>query len=61
MLKNKQILKDLQLSNQAQEVQVMEKKRKNFMSHKYLKNSIKCITEMQNLNKCLESSQIDIL
>ena len=51
---------DLQ-DNQAQVEKNMEVEMKSYMNLKFLMSSIKCIREMQNLNKCLENIQIDIL
>jgi hypothetical protein len=39
----------------------MEVVMKSYMNHKFLMSSIRCIKEMQSLNKCLVSIQIDTL
>ena len=47
--------------NQAQAEKNMEVEMKSYMNLKYSMSLIKCIRETQNLNKCLENIQIDIL
>ena len=47
--------------NQAQVEKNMEVEMKSYMNLKYSMSLIKCIRETQNLNKCLENIQIDIL